>query len=102
MEVTRLGQARSGIFASAPNSSSVSARMRDLGQQLEAEPLRAEPRDLFKPAPRMPRNRDQRHVSQAHHIARHATPLSDGAKRSGMQHLAQDAVRFAPRAGPGD
>ena len=33
-----------------------------LREQLETEPLRAEARHLFKPAPRMTRNRDQRHV----------------------------------------
>src|ERR1035438_2959714 len=32
-----------------------------LRQQLEAEPLRAEPRHLIETAPRMTRNRDQRH-----------------------------------------
>ena len=36
-----------------------------LRQQLEAEPLRAEPRHLFKTAPRMTRNRDQRHVTSS-------------------------------------
>ena len=34
-----------------------------LREQLEAEPLRGEPRHLFKAAPRMTRNRDQRHVT---------------------------------------
>ena len=36
-----------------------------LREQLEAEPLRAEPRHLFKTAPRMTRNRDQRHVTSS-------------------------------------
>ena len=36
-----------------------------LRQQLEAQPLRAEPRHLIETAPRMTRNRDQRHVTSS-------------------------------------
>ena len=36
-----------------------------LRQQLEAQPLRAEPRHLLETAPRMTRNRDQRHVTSS-------------------------------------
>ena len=49
-----------GGFAKFFAGQSTDSRLR---QQLKLEPLRAEPRNLIESAPRMTRNRDQRHVT---------------------------------------